>query len=135
MSGCARTTMDSTIACKVLPLHRAFSSKPLGFFAGAEKSGYTKTSVSPLFSARAKNTANLREYIAPSIMSVSEVEVGLREDGETLPLIVRPAQGDDSVDFLKTWVSRNAGWLDAKILQHGASSSSSDDCLFTSLLC
>ena len=52
-------------------------------------------------------------------MSMSEVEVGVREDGETLPLIVRPKQGRDSVEFLQTWISRNKSWIEQKLLEHG----------------
>lgn len=49
----------------------------------------------------------------------SEVEVSVREDGETLPLIIRPKHGNDSVAFLQGWIARNTIWLDQKILDHG----------------
>lgn len=49
----------------------------------------------------------------------SAVEVSVREDGETLPLIVRPKRGNDSVAFLQAWIARNTSWLDQKMLDHG----------------
>ena len=49
------------------------------------------------------------------------VEVSLREDGETLPLIVRPKDGNDSLTFLQNWIARNTSWLDQKLLDHGKS--------------
>lgn len=48
-----------------------------------------------------------------------EVEVSVREDGETLPLIIRPQRGNDSVAFLQDWIARNTSWLDQKMLDHG----------------
>lgn len=48
------------------------------------------------------------------------VVVCIREDGETLPLIVRPEEGKNSVEFLKNWVAGNKQWLDDKLLKHGA---------------
>ena len=53
--------------------------------------------------------------------SVEDVEVGIREDGETLPLIVRPtAAGNNSVEFLQSWIAGHTDWLDKKLLKHGA---------------
>ena len=44
---------------------------------------------------------------------------GVREDGEPLPLIVRPKDGKDSFEFLKSWVAENKEWIDRKLLEHG----------------
>lgn len=49
----------------------------------------------------------------------AEVLVSIREDGETLPLIIRPKQGNDSVVFLQAWMARNISWLEQKLLDHG----------------
>ena len=48
-----------------------------------------------------------------------DVFAGIREDGELLPLIVRPKGGKDSFDFLKSWVAENKEWIDRKLLDHG----------------
>ena len=47
------------------------------------------------------------------------VRAGIREDGETLPLVVRPKGGKDSFEFLKSWVAENKEWIDRKLLDHG----------------
>ena len=44
---------------------------------------------------------------------------GVREDGEPLPLIVRPKDGKDSFEFLRSWVAENKEWIDRKLLEHG----------------
>ena len=48
-----------------------------------------------------------------------EVQVGVFDDSEPLPLIIRPKDGKDSLEFLQAWISRNTRWLDQKILEHG----------------
>ena len=52
-------------------------------------------------------------------MADESVCAGIREDGESLPLIVRPKDGNDSLMFLKSWVAENKEWLDHKLLEHG----------------
>ena len=52
-------------------------------------------------------------------MTELEVEVGIREDGETLPLMVRPKAGQDSAAFLQGWICRHRAWMDQKLLEHG----------------
>ena len=44
---------------------------------------------------------------------------GVREDGEPLPLIVRPKDGKNSFEFLRSWVAENKEWIDRKLLEHG----------------
>lgn len=46
--------------------------------------------------------------------------VSVREDGESVPLFVRPKDGNSSVEFLKQWAQTNKDWLDQKLLEHGA---------------
>ncbi|KAL5490931.1 hypothetical protein EMCRGX_G016134 [Ephydatia muelleri] len=53
------------------------------------------------------------------------VDIGIREDGETLPLIVRPRAGTEaernrSAGFLKEWIKANRTLIEQKLLQHGA---------------
>ena len=45
--------------------------------------------------------------------------VSIREDGESVPLFVRPKDGNSSVEFLKEWAQANKDWLDQKLLEHG----------------
>ena len=47
------------------------------------------------------------------------VKACIREDGETLPLIIRPDDGNNSVAFLKNWIAENKLWLEEKLLTHG----------------
>lgn len=47
------------------------------------------------------------------------VVVCIREDGQTLPLMIRPEGGNNSVDFLKSWIAENKQWLNDKLLEHG----------------
>ena len=47
------------------------------------------------------------------------VKACIREDGQTLPLMIRPEEGNSSVEFLKSWVAENRLWLDDKLLTHG----------------
>ena len=52
------------------------------------------------------------------------VDIGIREDGETLPLIVRPRAGTEaernrSAGFLKEWIKANRTLIEQKLLQHG----------------
>ena len=56
---------------------------------------------------------------SPSGEEDGEVQVGIGEDGGTLPLIVRPRPGRDSAAFLQTWISAHTSWIDKKLLQHG----------------
>ncbi len=49
----------------------------------------------------------------------SAVCASLREDGESAPLFVRPKDGNDSLDFLMTWIGNNKEWIDGKLLEHG----------------
>lgn len=51
--------------------------------------------------------------------SPAGVAVFIREDGETLPLMVRPEGGNSSVEFLKSWIADNKQWLHQKMLEHG----------------
>jgi len=52
-------------------------------------------------------------------MADASVCAGIREDGEPLPLIVKPKDGNDSLAFLKSWVAENGEWIDQKLLEHG----------------
>ena len=56
------------------------------------------------------------------------VVVCVREDGQTLPLMIRPEQGNTSVNFLKTWIAENKQWLDEKLLEYGEPSLPSRGC-------
>ena len=47
------------------------------------------------------------------------VAIGIREDGETLPLMIRPVEGNNSPEFLRNWIAKNKQWLDGKLLEHG----------------
>ena len=52
------------------------------------------------------------------------VDIGIREDGETLPLIIRPKAGADmgrnkSAAFLKEWVRANRQLVEQKLSEHG----------------
>ena len=47
------------------------------------------------------------------------VSIGIREDGEPTPLFVQPKDGNNSLEFLKSWTSENREWLDQKLLEHG----------------
>lgn len=52
-------------------------------------------------------------------MSLDQVTYGTREDGESLPLFVRPTE-DKSREFLERWLSNNKEWVEEKLLEHGA---------------
>ena len=60
-------------------------------------------------------------YINPTMASETPdgVVVCIREDRETLPLMIRPKGGKNSVEFLKSWIADNQLWLDEKMLEHG----------------
>ena len=49
------------------------------------------------------------------------VDISFREDGETLPLIIRPRSGGNntSADFLREWVRDNKKLVERKMLEHG----------------
>ena len=47
------------------------------------------------------------------------VSVSVRADGETLPLFVRPRDGNNSLAFLKWWVGDNKAWIERKLQEHG----------------
>ena len=49
------------------------------------------------------------------------VDISFREDGETLPLIIRPRSGGNntSADFLREWVRDNKKLVEQKMLEHG----------------
>ena len=47
-----------------------------------------------------------------------DVDVGIREDGETLPLIIRP-KANTSAAFLRVWISQNREFIERKMLEHG----------------
>lgn len=51
-------------------------------------------------------------------MSLQQVDYGIREDGEPLPLFVRP-KDDNSKQFLQRWLDNNKEWLEQKLLEHG----------------
>ena len=38
---------------------------------------------------------------------------------ESLPLIIRSKVGNESVTFLKNWITENKEWIEAKLLEHG----------------
>ena len=47
---------------------------------------------------------------------------GVSVDSESnLPLIIRATEGNDSVHYLKKWITDNKSWLEAKMLEHGTS--------------
>ena len=48
-----------------------------------------------------------------------EVELSDADEGRSLPLIIRPKDGQNSAEFLQNWVKDNASWLREKMLQHG----------------
>lgn len=49
------------------------------------------------------------------------VAICIREDGETLPLMIRPVEeNNNSPEFLRNWIAQNKQWLDRKLLEHGA---------------
>lgn len=41
------------------------------------------------------------------------------EDGVTLPLFIKPKNGQDSVEFLIQWIGENKELLKQKILEYG----------------
>lgn len=47
------------------------------------------------------------------------VNVSVRADGESLPLFVRPRDGNNSLAFLKRWIGDNKAWIERKLQQHG----------------
>ena len=53
-------------------------------------------------------------------MSAGDVCVVSEDGPESLPLIVRPKDGNSSVEFIKRWVSDNKDWIDEKLLEHGS---------------
>ena len=46
------------------------------------------------------------------------VDIGIRKDGETLPLIIRP-KANTSAAFLREWVRENKEFIERKMLEHG----------------
>ena len=52
-------------------------------------------------------------------MNPDDVAICIREDGETLPLMVRPVEENNSPEFLRNWIAKNKQWLDGKLLEHG----------------
>ena len=52
-------------------------------------------------------------------MQPTDVCVVSKDGPESLPLIVRPKDGNSSVEFIKRWVSDNKDWIDEKLLEHG----------------
>eukprot|EP00118_Oscarella_pearsei_P000113 m.4243 g.4243 ORF g.4243 m.4243 type:complete len:369 (+) comp10445_c0_seq1:53-1159(+) len=48
------------------------------------------------------------------------VNYSIREDGETLPLIITPKDSNTSVEFLEGWIKDNHDWLAEKMQEHGA---------------
>ena len=43
----------------------------------------------------------------------------LREDGTTLPLFIKPKNGQDSAEFIIQWIGENKELLRQKILEYG----------------
>jgi len=43
----------------------------------------------------------------------------LREDGTTLPLFIKPKNGQDSAEFIIQWIGDNKELLRQKILEYG----------------
>ncbi len=43
----------------------------------------------------------------------------ISSESDALPLIIRAKEGQNSVAFLKQWITENKEWLDAQLLQHG----------------
>ena len=52
-------------------------------------------------------------------MNPDGVAIYIREDGETLPLMIRPIEENNSPEFLRNWIVKNKQWLDGKLLEHG----------------
>ena len=50
---------------------------------------------------------------------MDKVTCELKEDGITLPLFIKPKNGEDSVAFLIQWIGENKELLKQKILEHG----------------
>lgn len=42
------------------------------------------------------------------------------QDGQTLPLVLKPATGDKSLESLLAWINDNKEYLSKKIIEHGA---------------
>jgi len=50
---------------------------------------------------------------------MDKVACELREDGKTLPLFIKPKNGQDSVEFLIEWIGENKELLKQKMLEYG----------------
>ena len=51
--------------------------------------------------------------------TMEKVTCELGENGVTLPLFIRPKNGQDSAEFLIQWVGENKELLKQKILEYG----------------
>ena len=52
-------------------------------------------------------------------IAMDQVICEFREDGITLPLFIKPKNGQDSVEFLIQWIGENKELLKQKILEYG----------------
>jgi len=50
---------------------------------------------------------------------MDQVFTELRNDGTTLPLFIKPKNGQDSAEFIIQWIGENKELLKQKILEHG----------------
>ena len=50
---------------------------------------------------------------------MDQVVTELQEDGTTLPLFIKPKDGQDSAEFLIQWIGNNKELLKQKILEYG----------------
>ena len=50
-------------------------------------------------------------------------DLGVEISYNGLPLIIKPRQEKESVEYLKSWIASNRDWLKAKLLQHGKDNS------------
>ena len=55
----------------------------------------------------------------PSLEPMDQVFTELRNDGTTLPLFIKPKNGQDSAEFIIQWIGENKELLKQKILEHG----------------
>ena len=53
---------------------------------------------------------------------MDQVICEFREDGITLPLFIKPKNGQDSIEFLIQWIGENKELLKQKILEYGKAS-------------
>jgi len=54
-----------------------------------------------------------------TVTIMDQVNCEFREDGTTLPLFIKPKNGQDSAKFLIQWIGDNKELLKQKILEYG----------------